>query len=59
MTPWTGGPLEGPLMEDSRVTLYFRGGDVLHSCRAGDYSWAHNGGDGDIVGYRPTPRPGD
>jgi len=46
-------------MEDSRVTLYFRGGDVLHSCRAGDYSWAHNGGDGDIVGYRPTPRPGD
>ena len=41
-------------MEDTRVNLYFRGGDVLIDCRAGDYSWTHTGENGDIVGYDVT-----
>lgn len=47
---WGGG--ECPVDTKAIVDIKLKGGFTYKSCHAGDYSWRHAGGGGDIISYR-------
>lgn len=55
--PWAGGAC--PLDSNATVDLQWRDGDCEINERAGEWSWDHDGGDSDIVAYRPLKIAGE